>query len=108
MKLNVILINPWITSVNQSQVETTDIQSLYKIMGWLDHRVQDVMVAATFPNGDNLLVQKTVDGAIPGFRIGSHRVHGCGVLLGNNDGQWASPIFMLTEVQDYVRFTNVT
>lgn len=104
MKLNVILINPWITSVNQSQVETTDIQSLYKIMGWLHHEVKDVMVGAAFPNGDNLLVQKTVDGAVPGFVLGQYRFCGSGVIMGNNDSEWASPLFMLTEIQSRVRF----
>lgn len=104
MKLNVIVINPWITSVNQSQVETTDIQSLYRVMGWLGHDVEDVTIGAAFPNGDNLLVQKTVDGALPGFVLGQHRFHGSGVIMGNNDGEWSSPLFMLTEIQSRVRF----
>lgn len=104
MKLKVILINPWLISVNQSMVETTDVQSLYKIMGFLHHEVKDVMVGATFPNGDNLLVQKTVDGALPGFVLGQHRFRGSGVIMGNNDSEWASPLFMLTEIQSRVRF----
>lgn len=104
MKLKVILINPWITSVNESHVETTDIQSLYKIISWLGHDVQDVMVGATFPNGDNLLIQKLVNRTIPGFRLGEFRCHGSGVIMGNNNSEWASPIFMLTQIQDSVRF----
>lgn len=104
MKIKVILINPWITSVNESRVETMDIQSLYRVMGWLGHDVEDVMVGATFPNGDNLLIQKTVDGAVPGFVLGQFRCRGSGVIMGNNNGEWASPLFMLTEIQSRVRF----
>lgn len=104
MNLKVILINPWITSVNESFVETTDIQSLYKIMSWLDYKVQEVMIATAFPNGDNLLIQKTVTGAAPGFILGSFRCQGVGVIMGNNNSEWASPLFTLTEIQSRVRF----
>lgn len=107
MRLQVILINPWLTQVSHSFVETTDIQSLYRIMSWLDHKVQDVTVACSFPNGDNLLMENTVQGPIPMFSIGSHRISGCGVLMGNNNSEWDEPMFMLTEIQDYVRFRNV-
>lgn len=106
MKIKIILINPWLTQITESRVDTTDIQSLYRVMSWLDHKVTDVMHCCAFPNGDNLLISMKAKPDWPLFSLGSHRgIAGCGVIMGNNNGEWDSPCFMLTELQDRVRFT---
>lgn len=98
-----IVINPWISSVNEVQLQDS-AEDLLKAMSWLGSEVNDVQVATPFPNGDNLLISKQVPSNYPGFLLGTFYCRGCGLILGSEDGKWRDAVFLLTDIQDRVRF----
>jgi len=101
-----ILVNPWIKTVSKVEIDKKDINTVYRALTWLHRTVHTVQIGGSFPNGDNILCEAPQDKVeAPRFMIGTRVVNGCGLFLGvDADTAWHEPMFMLTEIQDYVRF----
>lgn len=100
-----ILINPYTKSITETMIDGDDVESLRKALFWVgDPPVEAVGVAATFPNGDNIIV---TEGGSRSFRIGDNEINGMAVVLGSDKEarEWQSAAFGLEDMQNYVRFS---
>lgn len=102
--MRAILINPYTKSIT----ETSYNGDMYRLLSWLDHRV-DVVEIAGYLQGDNVLYVDE-EGHFKSnkrfFRIGERSFVGCALVLGSTDDKPAT--IGLVELQTYITFTGAS
>jgi len=106
-----VLINPYIKTIEECIVKKNDINSVYRAMTWLGHKVEIVQVGLVLPQGDNLLVDEeaALKPGRPVWKLNGVAFVGCGLFLGSdNDGAtWCSAKIPLVDVQVYTSWTTI-
>lgn len=102
--MRAILINPYTKSIT----ETSYNGDMYRLLSWLDHRV-DVVEIAGYLQGDNVLYVDE-EGHFKSnkrfFRIGERSFVGCALVLGSTGYKPAT--IGLVELQTYIAFTGAS
>ncbi len=104
--MRAILINPYTTSINEV-VYNGKITDLYRLLSWLDHRVNVVEIAGYLVGNDALFVDE--EGHFKSnkryFRIGERSFVGCGIVIGTKrNGDDKDATIGLVEIQTLVAF----
>lgn len=104
--MRAILINPYTTSINEV-VYNGRLEDMYRLLSWLDHKVNVVEIAGYLVGNDALYVDE--EGHFKSnkrfFRIAERTFCGCGLVVGTKfNGDDKDATIGLVEIQTLVAF----
>lgn len=108
--MRAILINPYTKSISEVSYKG-DLDDMYRLLSWLDHRVSVVEIAGYLVGNDALYVDE--EGHFKSnkrfFRIAERTFCGCGLVVGTkSNGDDKDATIGLVEIQTIVAFTGAS